>query len=95
MEEPSHVVEKNDREGLREFLVKNGQALLPMVELIERSEMAVDELIDAPGRATIEAVLRLSAQGIAGPPQPVRRVGRWGGMGGRRERFTYGNGSCG
>lgn len=78
MEEPYHIVEKKDREGLRDFLVKNGQALLPMVELIERSEMAVDELIDVLGRATIEAVLRLSAQGIAGPPQPGKKGGAVG-----------------
>ena len=41
-----------------------------MVELIEQSKMAVDELIDVLGRATIEAVLKLSAEGIAGPPHP-------------------------
>jgi putative transposase len=78
VEEPYHIVEKKDREGLRDFLVKNGQALLPMVELIERSEMAVDELIDVLGRATIEAVLKLSAQGIAGPPQPGKKGGAVG-----------------
>jgi hypothetical protein len=30
--------------------------------------MAIDELIDAMGRASIEAVLDLSAARIAGPP---------------------------
>jgi hypothetical protein len=35
VEEPYHIVEKKDREGLRNFLAKNGQALLPMVELID------------------------------------------------------------
>ncbi len=40
------------------FLAKNGQALLPMVELIEQSKMALDEWIDGLGRAHIEAVLR-------------------------------------
>ena len=55
---------------MAKFLAKNGQALLPMVELIEQSKLAVDELIDVLGRAQIEAVLRLSAQGIAGPPHP-------------------------
>ena len=37
-----------------------------MVELIERSKVAVDDLIEVLGRASIEAVLRLSAQGVAG-----------------------------
>jgi len=54
---------------LAEFLVRNGQALLPMLELIEQSRMAIDELIDVIGRASIEAVLGLSAQSVAGPPQ--------------------------
>jgi len=35
------------------------------VESIEPSKMAVDELIDVVGRAQIEAVLRLSAEGLA------------------------------
>src|SRR5579884_2111663 len=40
-----------------------------MRELIEQSRMAIDELIDVMGRASIEAVLRLSARQVAGEPQ--------------------------
>src|SRR5436305_8624586 len=40
-----------------------------MMELIEHSRMVIDELIDVMGRASIEAVLELSAAQIAGPPQ--------------------------
>jgi len=40
-----------------------------MMELIEHSHMAIDELIDVMGRASIEAVLELSARQVAGPPQ--------------------------
>ena len=40
-----------------------------MLELIEQSRMAVDELIDVMGRASIEAVLELSARQVAGAPQ--------------------------
>ncbi len=58
---------------LREFLSCNGQALLPMVDLIEQSRLAVDELIDVAGRATIEAVLELSAAQVAGPRTPGQR----------------------
>src|ERR1700694_3866190 len=54
---------------MAEFLVRNGQALLPMMELIEQSRMAIDELIDMMGRASIEAVLQLSAVQVAGAPQ--------------------------
>lgn len=46
MEKPYHIVEKDDTGGLASFLAKNGQALLPMVELIEQSQVAVDELIE-------------------------------------------------
>ena len=67
-----HTIDKQGKVGerkLTEFLVRNGQALLPMMELIEHSRMAIDELIDVMGRASIEAVLELSAAQIAGPPQ--------------------------
>ena len=37
-----------------------------MVELIEESRMAVDELIETLGRSTVEAVLLMSASGVAG-----------------------------
>jgi putative transposase len=67
-----HTIDKQGKVGerkLAEFLVRDGQALLPMLELIEQSRMAVDELIDVMGRASIEAVLELSAMQVAGPPQ--------------------------
>jgi hypothetical protein len=57
---------------LAEFLTKNGQQLLPMVDLIVQSRMAIDDLVDTVGRATIETVLRLSAEQVAGPPQQGR-----------------------
>jgi transposase-like protein len=58
---------------LAEFFSDNGQGLLPMVDLIEQSRLAVDELIDVTGRATIEAVLQLSAEQVAGPRTPGQR----------------------
>jgi putative transposase len=58
---------------LAEFLRRNGQGLLPMVDLIEQSRLAVDELIDVIGRATVEAVLQLSAEQVAGPRTPGQR----------------------
>lgn len=62
----------NERK-LAEFLVKNGQQLLPMVELVTEARMAIDDLVDAVGRATIEAVLEMSAAEVAGPPQQGRK----------------------
>jgi hypothetical protein len=46
------------------------------------------QLIDVLGRASIEAVLRLSAAGIAGPPHPGKKGGAVGGMAEVGER-TY------
>lgn len=86
VEKPYHIVRKENTEELAKLLAKNGQVLLPMVELIEQSRMAVDELIDVLGRAQIEAVLRLSAEGVAGPPHPGKKGGAIGWHG--RERGT-------
>lgn len=72
MQRSYHTIDKQGKVGerkLSEFLVRNGQVLLPMLELIEQSRMAIDELIDVMGRASIEAVLELSALQVAGPPQ--------------------------
>jgi transposase-like protein len=77
---------------LAEFFMRYGQGLLPMVDLIEQSRMAVDELIDVAGRATIEAVLQLSAAQVAGPRTPGQRRtgvlwhGRQNGRVGLKER---------
>lgn len=69
------VIDKKDSRKLREYLIKNGQLLLPMLELIEDSRMAIDELIDYVGRSSIEAVLHLSARQIAGEKHRGRRGG--------------------
>ena len=47
------VIGNDGSKKLAEFLCKDGQFLLPIVELITRAEMAVDELIDVTGRAAI------------------------------------------
>jgi hypothetical protein len=72
-----HTINKQGKANerlLAEFLSKNGQLLLPMVDLIEQCKWACDELIDFTGRAAIQAVLRLSAeQEAGGPPQQGKR----------------------
>ena len=76
MKKTYHVVGKqgkyNEKE-LRQHLNRNGQFLQPLVKLIEQSQVAVNEVVEVLGRATIEAVLNLSAQQVAGPRQPGRR----------------------
>jgi putative transposase len=64
-------------EKLSTFLKKNGQQLLPMVDLITQSRLAIEELIDCVGRATVETVLEVSAEQVAGTRQPGKvRAGR-------------------
>jgi hypothetical protein len=53
--------------------MKNGQQLLPMVQLIEQSRLAIDELVDTIGRVTIETVLEMSAEQLVGS----RQQGKW------------------
>ena len=77
-----HVVSKPDipstldSAALAGFLAKDGQLLLPMLDLIENAQGAVDDLIDVMGRATIEAVLLMSAAGLAGPKQQGKKSDR-------------------
>jgi len=59
-----------NEEKLSTFLKKNGQHLLPMVDLITQSRLAIDELIDSVGRATLETVLEVSAEQVAGTRHP-------------------------
>src|SRR4051812_38257180 len=65
-----------DPARLATLLVKDGQLLLPLLDLIEHAEAAVDDLIDVMGRATIEAVLLMSAEAVAGPKQQGKKADR-------------------
>jgi putative transposase len=65
-----------DSQALAEVLAQNGQLLLPMLDLIETAQAAIDDLIDVMGRATIEAVLLMSAQQVAGPKQQGQKTDR-------------------
>ena len=78
-------MKKSNRKGTRvtgtdrrvvEFFVKHGQFLLPMIDMIEQSSQAIDELIDVVGRGAVEAVLQLSAQELTGAKSQGRKVER-------------------
>src|SRR5262245_41256644 len=76
------IVDRPDRRApldpakLATLLAKDGQLLLPLLDLIEHAEAAVDDLIDVMGRATIEAVLLMSAAAVAGPKLQGKRTDR-------------------
>jgi putative transposase len=87
MKKPYQIVAETPKVSSRElaeFLSRDGQILLPLVELLERGEKAIDEVIDVMGRATVEAVLRMSAEQVAGAK-------RQGCRGDDRELYWHGS----
>jgi len=72
------ILDRKDSRKLAEYLSQDGQLLLPLLELITNTEAAVDELIDLAGRATIEAILVLSAREVAGDKRPGKKAGSIG-----------------
>lgn len=89
MKKTYHIVNKDAAcasASIEAFTKANGQALLPLVELITQARVAVDEVIHTIGRQTIETVLLLSAQEVAGERSPGKAGSdiRWhGSQGGR------------
>jgi transposase-like protein len=84
VKKPYHIVSREAETAsatLEEFAKANGQLLLPLVELITEARIAVDEVIDNIGRQTIEIILNLSAEQVAGARTPGKSSGdiRWHG----------------
>jgi putative transposase len=84
VKKPYHIVSREAHTAsaaMQEFAKANGQILLPLVELITQARIAVDEVIDSIGRQTIETILSLSAEQVAGPRTPGKSSGdiRWHG----------------
>lgn len=81
MKKSVQVAERRDKEQILSFLQKEGQLLLPLLELVETSQVALDQVIDVTGRALIELLLQLSAERLAGPKQQGVKGGeiRWHG----------------
>ena len=79
-----HVIEgkgKSAGRALGAFCKANGQHLLPLVELIEQARLTVSRVLDQVSQQTIEMILELSAEQIAGPRTPGKARGaiRWHG----------------
>jgi putative transposase len=84
VKKPYHIVnreEKSAAAAIEQFAKSNGQLLLPLIELITQSRIAVDEVIGSIGRKTIETILMLSAEEVAGSRTPGKVSGevRWHG----------------
>jgi len=79
-----HVIEgkgKSAERALASFCKANGQVLLPLVELIEQARLTVSSVLDQVSQQTIEMILQLSAEQVAGPRTPGKARGeiRWHG----------------
>ncbi len=79
-----HVVSGRERGAERAvaaFCRANGQVLLPLVELVEQARLAVDTVIEQLSQQTLETILHLSAQQLAGARTPGQASGeiRWHG----------------
>ncbi|MBV8828448.1 MAG: hypothetical protein JO108_04395 [Acidobacteriaceae bacterium] len=84
MKKPYHIVDRKAERAasaVEEFAKANGQMLLPLMELVTQARVAIDEVIDRIGRQTIETILNLSAEEVAGPRTPGKSSGdiRWHG----------------
>jgi len=66
MSKAYQIAQKKETRRIAEFMAANAQAVLPMLDLIEESMIAIDDLVETLGRATIEAVLLVSATNVAG-----------------------------
>lgn len=60
------VVHRNDRSAVRRWAQGSGQALLPMLELLENAQASIDELMNEAARGVVEELLLASASKIAG-----------------------------
>ena len=84
MKKPYHIVNREEKiaaAAIEQFAKSNGQLLLPLIELMTQARVAVDEVIGSIGRKTIETILVLSAEEVAGPRTPGKASGdiRWHG----------------
>lgn len=84
MKRSYHVVSGNKRGAARTlaaFCRANGQVLLPLVELVTQARLAVDTVIEQLSQQTVETILELSAEQVAGARTPGKATGpiRWHG----------------
>jgi hypothetical protein len=68
-----HIISKTDARQLAKRLASDGELIEPMVDLIENSRIAVEEMFDYLGRITLETVLLISASNVAGQPHQGRK----------------------
>lgn len=78
MRKPYHIVTRAGRESaavIEQFCRANGQILLPLLDLIENASQVVETVIHEIGHQTLEQILVLSAEQVAGPRTPGKASG--------------------
>lgn len=78
MKKPYHIVTRAARESaavIEQFCRSNGQILLPIVNLIQNASQVVESVIHEIGHQTLEMILVLSAEQVAGPRTPGKAGG--------------------
>lgn len=78
MKKTYHIVTRAARESatvIEQFCQSNGQILLPLVNLIQSASEVVDTVIHEIGVQTLEMILSLSADQLAGPRTPGKASG--------------------
>lgn len=80
----SYIVTRAERESasvIQQFCQANGQILLPIVEMIQSASEVVTTVIHELGRQTLETILLVSAEQVAGAKTPGKASGdiRWHG----------------
>ena len=82
MSKTYQIVTKAAKESaavIEQFCQANGQSLLPLLNLMESAGQVVETVIHEIGIQTLELILRLSAEQVAGPRTPGKASGeiRW------------------
>lgn len=78
MKKTYHIVTRAAREStavIEQFCQTNGQILLPIVNLIQSASQVVETVIHEIGVQTLEVILMLSAEQVAGPRTPGKAGG--------------------
>src|SRR6478752_7123873 len=60
---------------IEQFCQANGQILLPIVDMIQSASQVVDSVVHEIGVKTLELILALSAEQVAGPRTPGKASG--------------------
>jgi transposase-like protein len=78
LSKPYQIVTRAAKESaavIEQFCRANGQILLPIVDMIQSASQVVDTVIHEIGVKTLEVILALSAEEVAGPRTPGKASG--------------------